>query len=42
MFDRAINIEHKEIPKNILTDDVKYHGTQYIKRIFCFFSVVDI
>ena len=35
-FDRAINIEHKEIPKSILTDDVYYHGTQYIKGFFGF------
>ena len=30
----GINIEHKQIPKNILTDDENYHGTQYIKRVF--------
>ena len=39
-FDRAINIEHKEIPKYFNTDDENYHGTQYIKRIFRFLAVL--
>ena len=30
----GINIEHKQIQKNILTDDENYHGTQYIKSFF--------
>ena len=30
-FNRGINIEHKQIPKNISTDDENYHGTQNIK-----------
>ena len=34
MFDREINIEHKQIPKNILTEDENYHSTQHIKSFF--------
>ena len=34
MLDRAVNIEHKQIPKRYLRDDENYHGTQHIKRIF--------
>ena len=30
-FDTEINIEHKQLPKVILTDDKNYHGTQVIK-----------
>ena len=33
-FDRGINIEHKQIPKVILTDERDYQSTQHIKRIF--------
>ena len=29
-FDREINIEHKQIPKDILTDDENYHAIQHI------------
>ena len=32
IFDRQINIEHKQIPNNILTEDKNYNGTQYIKK----------
>ena len=31
---RGINIEHKQIPKHILTDYENDQGTQYIKRFF--------
>ena len=31
-FDRGINIEHKQIPKNIVTEEENYHGTQHSKR----------
>ena len=34
MFDRKINIEHKQIPKDILTEDENYHGSQHIKMTF--------
>ena len=37
---RGINIEHKQIQKNILTDDENYHGTQYIKRFFWYLLVL--
>ena len=37
---RGINIEHKQIPKNILTDDENYYGTQYIKRFFWYLLVL--
>ena len=39
---RGINIEHKQIPKNILTNDENYHCTQYIKSIFLVFACADI
>ena len=39
-FDRAINIEHKQIPKRYLTDDENYHGTQHIKMIFWYLAVL--
>ena len=43
MFDREINIEHKQIPKkDILAETENYHGTQHIKRIFLVFSCADI
>ena len=29
---RGINIEHKQIPKYILTDDENYQGTPYVTR----------
>ena len=34
MFDRPINIVHKQIPKRFLIADVNYHGTHHNKRIF--------
>ena len=37
---RGINIEHKQIPKHILTDDDDYHGTSYIKRFFWYLRVL--
>ena len=41
MFDRPINIEHKQIPKkNILTADKNYHGTQHIKRFFWYLALL--
>ena len=39
---RGIDIEHKQIPKNILTDDENYHGTQFIKSFFFVFACADI
>ena len=39
---RGINIEHEQIPTNILTDNEKYNGTQYIKRFFLVFAFADI
>ena len=35
-------MEHKQIPKNILTDYENYHGTQYIERFFFVFACADI
>ena len=40
MFDRPINIEHKQIPKYVLTADENYEGTQHIKRIFWYLAVL--
>ena len=40
MFDRAINIENKQVPKRIFTDDENYHGTQHIKMIFWYLAVL--
>ena len=40
MFDREINIEHKQIPRRYFTDDENYHGTQHIKRIFWYLAVL--
>ena len=40
MFDRPINIQHKQIPKDILTADENYHGTQHTKRIFWYLAVL--
>ena len=40
MFDRPINIEYKQIPKDILTADENYHGTQHIKRSFRYLAVL--
>ena len=33
-FDRVINIKHKRIPKDILTDNVDYQDTHRIKKDF--------
>ena len=42
-FNRGINIEHKQMPKNILTDDENCRGTQYIKSFFFLvFACADI
>ena len=38
----GINIEHKLIPKDILTDDEDYHGTHCIKSFFFVFVCADI
>ena len=40
MFNRPINIEHKQTPKYILTADENYHGTEHIKRIFWYLAVL--
>ena len=40
MFDRPITIEHKQIPKDILTANENYFGTQYIKRILWYIAVL--
>ena len=37
-FDREINIEHKQVPKCISTEDVNYHATQHNKRVFLVLS----
>ena len=42
MFDREINIEHKQIPKRYLTEDENYHSTQHIKSFLLIFSCADI
>ena len=34
---KEINIEHKQIPIDILTEDENYHGIQHIERIFGIF-----
>ena len=39
MFNREINIEHKQILKDILTADENYHGTQHIKKILWYLAV---
>ena len=39
-FDREINIEHKQVPKYILTEDVIYHATQHNKRVFWYLAAV--
>ena len=33
-------MEHKQIPKDILTDYENYHGPQYIKRFFWYLLVL--
>ena len=38
-FDGEINIELKQIPKDISIEDENYHGTQHIKRIFWYLAV---
>ena len=40
MFDRAIYIEHKQIPKRFLTDVENYHDTQHIKGIFWYSAML--
>ena len=37
-FNREINIEHEQIPKDILIEDENYH-TQHIKRVFWYLAV---
>ena len=41
-FYREINIEHKQIPKGILTEDEinQLEGKQHITRIFRYFAVL--
>ena len=40
MFDREINIEHKQIPKYVLTDDESYRGTQLTERVVWYVAVL--
>ena len=41
MFERPINIEHKQIPKKKKkTADVNYHRTHHIKGIFWYLAVL--
>ena len=37
MFDRAIKIEHKQIPKRYFNN---YNSTQHIERIFWYLAVL--
>ena len=41
-FDKESNIEHKQIPKNILTDYESYHGTHHFKSLFLVFACADV
>ena len=38
MYDRPINIEHKQIPKIHINSDENFDGTQHIKRIFWYLA----
>ena len=39
-FEIGIIIEHKQIPKYILADDINYHGTRHFKRCFWYLAVL--